>query len=96
MCTCTFVGKGAGSFVAGQLTLALDITQVFICIAVFGAFSSSCMIVVKILFGGKWERQVLEEKEAVIEQMKSVNGGVQGDMKNCKARHDFEYETSSL
>ena len=54
------------------------------------------MMVVKMIFGGRWERQVLEEKEAIVQQMKSVNGGVQGDMKNCKARHDFEYETSSL
>ena len=67
-------GKGAGSFVGGQLTEVLDITEVFFCTAIFGMFACSCVLVVKMAFGGKWERKVLDEKEIVMQQMNSING----------------------
>ena len=94
--TSFFPGKGTGGFVGGQLTIALDITQVFVCIAIFGAFSGSLMMVVKMLFGAKWEKQVLQEKEVILQQMKNVNGEARGDLDVWKVPHEIECQTSSL
>ena len=66
------VGKGAGSFIGGQLTEVLEITQVFFCAAIFGAVASSCIMAIKSTSGRKWERKVLEEKEIVMQHMNSV------------------------
>ena len=66
-------GKGVGSLVGGQLTEILDITEVFFCTAVFGVVAATCIMAVKMAFGRKWERKVLDEKEIVMQQMKSVS-----------------------
>ena len=62
------VGKGAGSFIGGQSTEVLEITEVFFCTAIFGAISSSCIMAIKTTSGRKWERKVLEEKEILMQQ----------------------------
>ena len=69
-------GKGAGSFVGGQLTEVLEITEVFFCAAVFGIFAASCIMAVKMAFGRKWERKVLDEKEIVMQQINTINGNL--------------------
>ena len=70
-------GKGAGSFVGGQLTEVLEITEVFFCASVFGVVAASCIMAVKTAFGGKWERKVLDEKETVMRQMSSISGNLE-------------------
>ena len=67
------VGKGVGSFIGGQLTEVLEITQVFFCTAIFGAVASSCVMAIKMTVGRKWEMTVLKEKEIVMQQMNSIN-----------------------
>ena len=66
-------GKGVGSFVGGQLTEILEITQVFFCTAIYGVVMASCIMLVRVAFGRKWEKKVLEDKEIVMQQMKSIN-----------------------
>ena len=78
-----------GSLVGGQLTEVLKITEVFFCTAVFGVVAASAIIAVKAAFGKKWERKVLDEKDIVMQQMYSVNGGlkdvkVQREEKECQ------------
>ena len=91
-CTNIFAGRGTGGFVGGQLTTTLDITEVFVCIAIFGALCGSLVMAVKMSFGAKWERQVLQEKEVLMEQMKNINGESKGNLDVEK----IEYETKSL
>ena len=50
------------------------------------------MMAVKMSFGAKWERQVLQEKEVLMEQMKNINGEAKGNLDVEK----IEYETKSL
>ena len=92
-------GKGAGSFVGGQLTELLEITQVFFCTAIFGTVACSCVMAIKMAFGKKWERKVLEDKEIVMQQMHSIkdDGGGKGPDKTGE-RNDTteETETTSL
>ena len=90
-------GKGAGSFVGGQLTEVLEITQVFFCTAIFGTVACSCVMAIKTAFGKKWERKVLEEKEIVMQQMNCMkdDGGGKGPDK-VGVRNDTGEETTSL
>ena len=85
-------GKGTGGFVGGQLTIALDITQVFVLVAIIGAALGCVMLGVKMLFGAEWERHVLQEKEVLMKDMKSINRSSD----SVKVPHETECETSSL
>ena len=84
-------GKGVGSLVGGQLTEILEITQVFFCTAIFGAIMSSCIMSIRVAFGRKWERKVLEEKETVMQQMNSINEGAKGSSEETQPEN---YERS--
>ena len=55
----------------------LTITEVFLCAAVFGVVVASCIMAVYATFGKKWEREVLAKKEIVMQQMYSVNDGLE-------------------
>ena len=89
-------GKGVGSFVGGQLTEILDITQVFFCTAIFGAIMSSCIMCIRVAFGRKWEREVLEEKEIVMQQMNSINDGGKLDLSDIQPQNYEECQTTKL
>ena len=67
----------------------LEITEVFFYSAIFGVVATSCIMAVKATIGRKWERKVLDEKDIVMQQMYSVNGGlkdvkVQREEKECQ------------
>ena len=89
-------GKGVGSFVGGQLTEILEITQVFFCTAIFGVVMSSCIMSIRVAFGRKWERRVLEEKEIVMQQMNSINDGGKGNIEDTQVESYEECPTTKL
>ena len=43
----------------------------------------SCVMAVKMAFGGKWERKVLDEKEILMQQMNSINGNLDAVKAHC-------------
>ena len=89
-------GKGIGSLVGGQLTEILELTEVFFYTAIFGAIMSSFIKVIRLVFGRKWERKVLEEKEIVIKQMNSINDGGKGGLEDTQPQNCEEYQTTKL
>ena len=90
------VGKGFGSLVGGQLTEVLEITEVFFCTAIFGAIMSSCIMSIRVAFGRKWERKILEEKDIVMQQMNSINDGAKGSSKETQPENYEEYPTTKF
>lgn len=54
------------------------------------------MMAVKMSFGAKWERQILQEKEVIMQQMKNINGGAKGNLDIVTIPHEIDCETSSL
>ena len=88
------LGRGAGSFVGGQLTEILELTEVFFCTAIFGVVMCCCVMSVKVTLGRKWEKKVLEEKEVVMQQMNSINSGRTGE--GTQDEKDKEIQTTKL
>ena len=61
-------GKGIGSFVGGQLTDVMGVTDLFVWTAVFSAICNLSVMVVRFIFGARWEREVAAEKELIMGQ----------------------------
>ena len=92
----TISGKGIGGFVGGQLTIVLDITEVLICVAIFGALTGSAVFSVKMLHGKKWEMLLLQEKEVIMQQMKITDGQDNNNFTRKRIPYEIDYLTSSL
>ena len=90
------IGRGAGSFVGGQLTEILELTEVFFCTAIFGVVMCCFVMLVKVTLGRKWEKKVLEEKEVVLQQMNSLNSGGTEAGNDTQDEKDKDIQTTKL
>ena len=68
----------------------LEITEVFFYSAIFGLVAASCIMAVRVAFGRRWERKVLDEKEIVMQQMNSLNGSLEDvDVQSVDKEHQI-------
>ena len=63
-------GKGLGSFVGGQLSqLPMGLTGVFASTSIFMGSAGMGILMIYLIWGRAWERQVVEEKKVVLDEM---------------------------
>ena len=68
----------------------LKITEVFFYSAIFGLVAASSIMAVRVAFGRRWERKVLDEKEIVMQQMNSLNGSLEDvDVQSVDKEHQI-------
>ena len=85
---CLFAGRGIGSFIGGQLTGVMSVTDLFVWTAVFSAICNLLVIVVRLIFGAKWEREVMAERELIMQDTKKEEEAEE------KVGHFAEQETT--
>ena len=51
----------------------MSVTDLFLWTAVFSAICNLLVIAVRLVFGAKWEKEVVAEKELIMQNMKEVD-----------------------